>query len=336
MKHFACLLLLLILTLTSCAPSFTARRLAPAEYRINGIRTLSIAPFSSESARLDRWATLARREFVSKVNASRFYSIVEGMPDTGGVFVFGKDTSPPWRVWGEEKDVDAIIAGHISSAGVNTKRESKKIEEEISTGKYRMEPVIENGVKQLRKVEIKEKRVRYEPIVTKRAHLILDITFLNVRDGTLMMKDSISESDEKKGEGESEVNSLPTDGEMAESLCSKATTRLANKIVPHEILYSLSLIKDKSCKDGIKMARNNDWAGAIESWQSVNNMTPQNSAAIYNIAIAEEMQGNYESAQESYRRSCAIKTNKRCEEAIRRVNDIIKQNEILKDQLKDR
>lgn len=322
--------------LCSCAPSVIARRMAPAAYPVASIHSIAVAPFTSESKDAQGVAGQLHDEVTHRLSSRRFFVIIEGMPEAVPITEWGGDKNPPWRSWARRRGVDAVLAGDIASAGVQTERSERRIEEEVGTGKYRTIVYYEDGKKKTKREEIKEVVIRVEAVVDKFARLDLDVKFLDVSKGELLAEEDIDDTEGAHAEGREQISKLPADGHMMDILVGRAAGRLADSLVPHAVDYNIKLVKNKMCKKGMKLAMRGDWEDALSEWLSAVAQDPANHAAQYDVGAALEVLGRYDEARGHYVKAAELKKKRRYEEALNRIGTLISDGMRLKEQMKGR
>lgn len=331
--------LAVVLNLFACATGRVAvQRMAPAKYDITGVKKIGLLNFSSENPAFTNGAYALTTIVENKLIANGFFDATPRINKYEGAAI---QTSPVilpdfLAKVGKAAGVDALIFGLVDYYGSNTAHAQKKIEEEVSTGRYRTEAYVENGVTKTRQVEIKEKKVHYEPIAERSAGVIAKLYALRVETAKYIGRDELSEGKSITAEGQTEINSLPSEQYML----SEATDRLANKFVnsitPHEVTEFIKLKSHKTCKAGVKLAKAGDWPGAISAWEEELQNNSNNDIAMYNLGIAYEYLKDYQRAREYYRDAMRISNRPLYNEAWVRIHDVIQQNEKLDRQLKGR
>ena len=327
------ILLIPIVALLSwgCGAKVKATRMVPAKYQVAGIKTLAVADFESGNTGWSRsgpyLADLVRDEF----EGATFYPAIEAAP------AFGADDSfdDGWRRWCAKHKVDAIVAGTVRRASVESRTEYRKEEKEVKTGKYKYETYYEGGQQKKRRVEIVEKRIERIPVVEKKAQLEVQIALIDARAGIKLDSDSISKSDSEQKEGE-DIRYIPSDSDMLETLARVASSQIANNLAPHPATESIKLASDGDCKEGAKLAQKGEWNAAIESWKAVLAADPENHSALYDLGVAAEVAKDYRKAETYYLKALDLKDKSLYRKALQRAGKRLREKERLKEQMEGR
>ncbi len=340
MKPIKLLVCLAIVTsLLACATGRVAvQRIAPAKYDIVGIKKVGLLNFYPNDPSFTNGAIVLTTIVEQKLIENGFLDVTPRINKYEGAPI---QTSPVilpdfLAKVGKAAGVDALIFGIVNYYGSNTVHGKKKIEEEVSTGRYRTERYVEDGVTKTRQVEIKEKKVHYEPIAERSAGVKAKLYALRVENAKYIGRDDLSEGKSITAEGQGEIDDLPLEQYMLSEATDRLADRFAANITPHEVTEFIKLKSHKTCKEGVKLAKAGDWQGAIDAWDEELKNNPNNDIAMYNLGIAYEYQREHQRAREYYRDAMRISNKPLYNEAWVRIHDIIQQNEKLDRQLKGR
>jgi tetratricopeptide (TPR) repeat protein len=311
-------LIILAVAWTGCATKVRAKRVAPARYSIAGMRTVAVAEFKMECCTFPMWAERLTDEIEDKLEEKGFFKLVEGAPQFSA-----DDPTDRWVRWGRDNDADAVLAGTITKAGVHTTWGRKRVEREVRTGRYK------DGQ------EIIRKEVEYIPTISRFASMTVKVSFNDVITATRLDYEEYREakSEYRVGDG---GRRLPTDNEMLGRLTRKIAKRIVDDMVPRPVEEKIALAGCDACKDGIKLAKEGDWSGAMGSWQAVVASDPANHAALYNLGVASEVQGNYGAAADYYLQAMELDGKKMYRKAWQRANERIEEKSRLKEQMEGR
>lgn len=318
----------------ACAPAAVVKHTRPAKYHVEGIKKIGVLPFVYERFDEQEGGKLIRESLVKAVRDKDFFETVElagdapyefdaGGIDTGGLLQICKSSG-----------VDALILGKMLDYKVDTKKSWKKKETDEGTGTYRNEEYTENGVRKLRRVEIKKTEV--VPVVEKNAKVSFEIGLFSAARKELIDRRLSEDSEQENAEGKDQVARLPVNSEWLGEISEKLVKKSAGDLTPTAVTEKRRFVGDGACKDGLNLAKDGDLIGAIANWRVVVNSDSSNYAANYNIGVAEEAGGNFAAALESYEAACRIKRDGRCTGAIKRADSLINDQNRLKEQMKGR
>jgi tetratricopeptide (TPR) repeat protein len=326
-------------SLFACAAGRVAvRRMAPAKYDITGVGKIGLLNFYPDDPSFTNGAHALTTVVENKLIENGFFDVTPRVNRYEGAPI---QTSPVilpdfLAKVGAAAGVDALVFGIVNYYGSNTVHGKKKIEEEVSTGRYRTERYAEDGVVKTRQVEIKEKKVRYEPTAERSAGVIAKLYALRTANAKYIGRDELKQGKDLTAEGQGEIDDLPSEQYMLSEATDRLAAKFVNNITPHEVTEFIKLKTHKTCKAGVKLAKAGDWQGAIDAWDEELRTDPNNDIAMYDLGVAYEYQRNYQRAREFYRDAMRISNKPLYNEAWVRIHDIIQQNEKLEKQLKGR
>lgn len=315
---FVASLIILAIVWTGCATKVRAKRVAPAKYSVAGIRTLAVAEFKMECCTFPIWSERLTDEIEEQLEEKGFFKLVEGAPEFSA-----DDPTDRWVRWGRDEGADGILAGTIKNASVQTTWGRRRVEREVRTGRYK------DGQ------EVIRKEVEHIPTIRRRATLQVVTSFNDVITATRLDREKYRETKSEYREGDNS-RYLPTDNEMLGKLARKIAKRIANDMVPRPVEEKISLASDDACKDGVRLARDGDWAGATSSWQAVVATDPANHAALYNLGVASEVRGNYDAAADYYLRAMELDGKKLYQKAWKRASERVEEKSRLREQMEGR
>jgi hypothetical protein len=113
---------------------------------------------------------------------------------------------------------------------------------------------------------------------------------------------------------------LPSGDAMFQHLAQGLAPQAASHFTPFFALMKIELESDKNVKPGNTAAlKEDDWDKAMALWQRVLSADEYNYPAVYNMAFANELFGNYDEALKLYEKAEMIGSHKRNQKAMQRV-----------------
>ena len=319
----------------SCATKVKARYMAPARFDVAGIHTLAVAEFESQGFASSRWASYIRDRVEEDLGVGGFYGMRSGAPEVGADASHGGDGDYSWRRWGRAHDADAILGGAVS-ADVEEERETKREEREVGTGRYRNEYYTEGGVKRVRRVEIKRKEIEYVLQMERIAEMEVAVALLDTKTAIRLEHELYSESNAEDAEGEDDIRRMQDANDMLRELADRIIPQIVNDLKPHAVVQSIALASCDECKEGMKLAKDDEWDAAIASWRAAAASDSDNHAALYNLGVAAEVAGDYAEADRYYLNALEIDGKRFYRKALERVDKRMEANERLKGQMEGR
>lgn len=316
-KHYLTIFIVSVVFISCASPKFAVKRMAPARYNITDIKSIGLMNFSSENRDLEDGAAIITNNIENKLAGNGFFDLRHMSVRTTPV-IFPDLIAEN----GKNAAVDAVVFGLIDQYGSWTNRTVKKVEELQSTGRYRTEYYVENGVRKSKQVEIKNKIIKNIPVEERNASVSFRVYVLRSGDAKYIGRDTITDSRSVSAEGREDIGRLQTERSMLRELVNGLTERFVSFITPHEVTDYIKLKSSKSVKPGIKLAKGGDWDGAINYWEDVVQTNPNDHVAIYNLGAANEYQRNYQKARDYYRDAMRISNQGLYNEAWVRIHDI--------------
>jgi len=317
--------------LGACATKVKAQYVAPAQFSVAGITRLAVAEFRAYGGMSSSMAPELSDRIARELTGEGFFTVVPGAPR-----VSAEGGGAGWRAWAQDNDVEGVLAGTIDEARVRHEVSHERTKEEVHTGRYRDEVYIEGGQVRKRRVEIVRQETRLIPTVRKYAELNATVALLNARTGARLSSQTYRKTSSSYAQGEGRARSMDSDTYLLEKLAAEIARDVVRDLVPHAQQEKIALAEDKACVEGLKRARQGDWAGARSAWEQVVAADPANHAALYNMGVAAEIAQRYEEAREYYAKAAAIERKDLYTKALARVEQRLRQQRQLNEQLKGR
>jgi len=136
------------------------------------------------------------------------------------------------------------------------------------------------------------------------------------------------------------LRQLPPPEECIRRVAQRAGDGYARRIAPSYIEFNrdffTSAKKDELVKQGAQRAEAGDWAGAETVWQqAARNLHPQVAGrAFYNLAVASEVKGDLPGAIDWAKKSAFTCNNSQARSYLRILNDRLRAQELVREQLK--
>jgi len=151
----------------------------------------------------------------------------------------------------------------------------------------------------------------------------VDFELVDVRTGRVLCKDRITAS--YKGELTDDRTGPTSEQKVLAKLAREASGKVADKIAPHHASLDVQLATPAlgqgagEVRDGNKLARADNWAGAIECWQRALEENSESDEAMYNLGLAYEALGNFGRARQMYSAAVNQADDELYQEALKRV-----------------
>jgi len=314
-----------ILLFLCCSPAATIpiQVLKPAAVTMPGVRKIAIADFQGPDRSGSQIASLLQAQLME----TRFFDILERdklktildeqtMSMSGAV-----DESSAVEI-GKLLGVDALIFGEVTRFRVEPDEEGvEKVEKKEGTGKY--ETVDEKNI-----FTGKTKKVRREIMRTvwvdqhyrvRRGTVSVNFRVVSTETAALLAvhSDSKSYDSGKIVEGRGALKPV---GEILAELSNSLCRTFTRMISPYYLSEKRAVESGKGdIAVGKKYAESGLWPEAIETWKKAVEQMPQESAGLYNLGVAYEIQGDLDSAEAHYKKAIALKQNKLYLEALKRI-----------------
>jgi hypothetical protein len=184
-------------------------------------------------------------------------------------------------------------------------------------------------------VEIKRTVIRAVPYVMREARLESAYQVFDVVSYVVIAAGKVTETDCEKYGGDREhaspgrrLRDLPTSSGTAEELSARAAAKLVAELSRMKLGSVLKLDPGGNTlvKRGVALAKDGDWAQAMDMWEQVIRDKPDEAAAFYNLGVAREGMGDMESlktARDLYKKAASHGANSLYTDGILRVDGVI-------------
>ena len=334
----AILLFSMMFVLTHCAQKTAIQVLKPAEIDVGGIKRIAILDFRGPHGTGEKIASI----FTSKLFATNFYTLVERSElqkvlEEHALNMSGIVDVETAVQAGNLLGVQGIIVGDVISYKSEDHRRLKKETRKVWTGEYEKDEkgnfIYEKTLfgKKVKKKKYKEKIVNVE-VIEREATVGLSFRLIDVQTGSIIATRETSHSYKrsvKSGEG-----TLPPKQAILNRLAHQCIDDFVRMLAPHTVTIRTQFARgDDEVNRGIEFAKNDLWDKAQQVWEAVVRKDPTNHAAWYNLGLAFEALGDYESAERAYDRAVTLKQKKLYFKALKRIRQSIQDQQKLERQL---
>jgi len=349
-RQIAFFILVSWMMMMACAgtSSVSVQVLKPAEIHLPGVRTVAIVDFQGPDRSGTQIATLLQ----SYVLDTEHFDILERdklrriMEEQNLAMAGIVDEATAVQV-GRLLGVDALIFGEVSTYEVEPdKRLIRKVKEKRKTGRYEIvqEKNEETGeVQKVRKEIIEEVWVE-KPYWVRKGTVGINFRVVDVETGRLLAAYSDSRSYDSQNERNSlfggsstSQENLKPHGEILSSLSKTLCQAFARKIAPHHITENRYIESGPGqIAEGAKFARAGLWPEAMETWKAAVLENPEMPAVYYDLGLAYEMEGDFDTAEYYFKKAIEIKSTNRYLQALARIRKAREDAMELEEQMRDR
>jgi len=322
----------LLTIMFACGPTMISTLVnKPAEIDVKGIKKIGIIDFQGPNNSGDLAASLLTTELLN----SRFFQIFErskiGMIlEEHKLAMSGVVDANSARQVGQLLGVDGLIFGEVVSFKVEPDQVgTEKVEKKVGTGKYR---IVTRNKKKVRE-EIKKTVLVDQHYRIRRGTVAVTFRVVNIETGELIASKAKSKSYDSGKLVEGRGRLKPQDA-ILHDLMSDITKEFSRQIAPYTVLEKLALESGKgSIKVGVQYARNGLWDEAIDVFKSAVKEQPQNSNAHYNLGIAYQVVGDFDSAEKEFNKAIALKNKNLYFRALSHIRKLRVEREKLRQQV---
>lgn len=317
--------------------------LKPASIHMPGVKEVAIADFQGQNRSGSQIATLTQ----ALIMQTQHFDVMERdklrqVLDEQNLGMAGiVDASTAAEV-GRLLGVDALIFGEVTTYEVEPDKEiTTMVKERRGTGKYHwVEEKDKKGkVKKVKKEIMEEVYVPKKHWVRK-GTVAINFRVVDVGTGRLLAAHSDSRSYDSANEKRSffgKPKGLKPEGEILSDLSKTICHRFTRMIAPYYTDEKRTIEPGKgSIGVGVKYAKAGLWPEAMETWKEAVREMPKEPAAMYNLGLALEVQGDLDRAEKAYQAAVRMKQKKLYLEAIARVRKAREDAEKLKEQMEER
>jgi tetratricopeptide (TPR) repeat protein len=236
--------------------------------------------------------------------------------------------------------VDALVFGEVTTYRVEPdQRGVEKVRNKVGTGRYEIvdqKNVLTGKTKKVKK-EIMRTVLVDEHYSIRRGTVAINFRVVGVETGELLAVHSDSKSYTSGKVKEGSYKTLKPQGEILSELSQTICQHFVRLIAPYHALEYRKLESGKgSIKTGKNYAMAGLWKEALETWKISIVEMPGEPAAYYNLGVAYEVQGMLDEAETAYKTAVLLKQKRLYMDALARIRQSKKEQEILQEQLKDR
>jgi len=307
------------------------QRTAPAKYDVAGIGKIIIVPVKAWGACGSSYTDSIVEKIAQTARDRSFYESVEiasadrsNMPSKADVKRIMRDQGADASLTVQIRDLDVdtdsdtIIIRRKGKYDYTFKEKCKEC-----VGDYRYEKYY------------KERMFCRIPCVKKRGNAKARAIYMSRRSGR-WVQDELSATRSYDAEGCDDVEKIPSDQEIKDSLSMELASQMADNITPHPVRYKTKLSTKKGCYKGNQLAKKGRWMDAIEAWQETLAVDLSRDGAVFNIGVAQEALGQYERALEFYNKALTMDSDDRYSEAIERIKQLMEERKRLHRQLESK
>ncbi len=340
---FALVLTGVALGLSCMATQVPLQVMKPATIELPSIHRIAIAEFSGidhsgSFATNVLYDQLAQRQYFELVERGKIEDVIREQR----LSLSGLVSEETAKEVGNLLGVDALIYGDVAAYAIEDETGTDKVKERVWTGEYEKDEK-GNFIYEKNLFGKKEKKKKYKEVLTDRDYTIrhgnVTVTFrlVDVESGRVLSARTHSQSYKSNKISEGSSRSLPPQDEVLTNLMRDVVVIFVDEVTPHTITVK-RVIEDgpDEIKNGKELAKSGLWQEALEVWQTAVQKYPTNSAAFYNLALAYEVMGNLNVAEENYRQALKIKQSKLYMEALANIRQAQEEAEILQRQLRQK
>ncbi len=281
-----------LITLAGCTSTQHVRlnRWQPVDFDVQGVDRLAVLTFAGKGEPAER----ARRAVLEKLQASRFYTLVDEATVRGlgaGAEYLGEKARLQQAVADARRlGIDAVLAGRLSG--------------KLDAGSSLLGGAVRVG----------------DPTVAVR----LSYDLIHVPTGRRLAQRSITR--QYDGELAETDGGNSSAAQVADGLVRECVAELVADITACPESFEVALAKGSWGDEGqAEIGRGNDaaetgnWRVAIDHWHAALQANPESHAAMYNLGLAFEQAGDLDGAQMWYRKALAQKDRDAYQLAVDRV-----------------
>ena len=279
----------LLLLFIGCGGGYVnVKMVEPAEYFLPGVKTLAVSNFTSVRS----YFSNPKEEFADALNQAivenGFYKVIERSQlkkilQEQQLTFSGLVEEDASRKLGSLLGADAIITGNISDYSFKDGGEWKKEK------RYNKEKKKHYYVKRFNAFRNARAEVNIKVIDVKTGQIMLSKTFTKKANKNV-----------KKASRMDAIKALPSGKELLSGIKNNIVRTFVNKIAPHKVYRRERILsgKDERFKSTVKFAQGGLWDNAIPIWKDIaeNGIMKDKKAAYYNLAIAYQARGDYDTA----------------------------------------
>ncbi len=317
----------IVLLLMNCASTGVKIKMySPAQNVLWGIKKIAVADIYGEFALKDNIRTQIENEF-QKTAFFIFFDSGEIQTKRREAGLTNSDLSDISKIKeiGNALDIDGLIYLKIDSCHVFPDvKGSEKIHKIIWTGKYQRDElgkIIEEEIDgELVKKKLLEEKLIEQKFTTRKGVVSMEFILADGQSSNLALVQKITKHYDSGKIPDEQIKTLPSENEILSDLSKQVIVEFIDMIKPR-LTEVRRPVKDGTgfVEEGRIYALNNLWQEAIDSWFKAVQISPNEAGIHYNIGLAYEALGNYEKAEEYYRRAQLILDEKLYQNALNHI-----------------
>lgn len=310
-----------------------------------GIKEIAIADFQGT----DRSGSQIATQLQSMVMETEYYDIMEReklrqVLEEQNLGMSGVvDEATAARI-GAMLGVDALIFGDVTMYDVEDMEMEKTVKERRGTGKYRTVEKKDKKtgeVKQVKEEIYEEVFVPYKYWVRK-GNVAINFRIVDVESGRLLAAHSESNSYDSEKDRSfmqkiTDSRQMKPKAEILDNLSRSICRKFAKMIAPYRTREDRTIEPGPgNIGVGVKYAESGLWPEAKEAWEKAIVELPEESAPMYNLGLAYEIEGLLDEAEDAYKLALEKKSKTRYMEAIARIRKRKEEQKKLQQQMEER
>jgi tetratricopeptide (TPR) repeat protein len=319
-----CLLLILAVNPLACAPKGKLYRIKPVSWE--GVQDIAVRGFYGHYGEIVRnhiYQRLGEVQYFYPTDAVQLCPLGDLSCDTLEEVEFLQLI--------EGLKADAVITGN-ATAEIHDTHGFDRVQVKEGTGYYKK---AKNASGKWVDVEIERTLVRTLPYVVRKAYLSAEYKVFDLKAKGVIDFGEFTEIYEEKFGGDKEydglgrkLTDLPASSGTLDELSATAARKMVARLSRMRLAATVKLDRggNRMVKRGAALAKRSDWERAVRIWEQVIREKPDNSAAYYNLGVAQEGLGDLEGfmvARDLYRRASAYGEKKLYADGIKRVDDAL-------------
>lgn len=297
----------------SCSSGNKLRFYQPSKQNLVGIRKLVIAPYDKDAHTelLGRALenALKQSNYFLVFDKKKFGSVLEQYSLTFDSLTQADSTSKI----GKLLNVDGVVFSTVKKLEIlPTEKGVDRIEKMVWTGEYERDAtgeIIEEVSAEGKSV--KKKKFKLQPVdqsyQIRKAEIGAEFKLADLKKGGLIFSKEMTEKYTSGKIIPEEGQALPTDEAVKRKLIVQINQRFINEIAPQTLEVKRVVESGPTMIDsGAVFAKKGEWKKAADMWDQAKKMYPANASVYYNLGLASEAQGDFESAEIYYRKAALL------------------------------
>ncbi|MFZ5519126.1 MAG: tetratricopeptide repeat protein [Candidatus Zhuqueibacterota bacterium] len=297
----------------ACSSGYNLKFYQPVKPNMLGIRKMVVAPCQSgEDAALmcsDLELALKNTHYFLVFDQTKFSSVLSQYKQTFETLSQADSSSKIGKVL----NVDGLVFANLKSLELfPVEKGADRIEKMVWTGEYErdangeiVEEVSADGK------TVKKKKFKLQPVdqeyQIRNAKVSADFRLIDLKQGAVIYSQELAENYTSGKMVREEGQTLPTDEAVRRQILMQINRHFIREISPRSVDVKRVVESGPTLIDsGAVFARKGDWGKATEIWDQAKTMYPANSRVYYNLGLASEAQGDYESAEIYYRKAALL------------------------------